>query len=99
MPRKYPSQQVRQRDNYKARYGLYPSDVAKILERQGGVCGICRTTPKRPVVDHCHKTNRVRGILCHKCNIFLSAIERDGFVAMAFEYLAAYGAVGGPSAP
>lgn len=43
-----------------------------MLVRQGGVCAICGGPPdgrwKRFHVDHCHKTGRVRGLLCRKCN-------------------------------
>lgn len=49
-----------------------------LLENQKGVCAICRRneTRKHPItgtiwdlaVDHCHKTNKVRGLLCNVCN-------------------------------
>lgn len=31
-------------------------------------CEICETMTERFHVDHCHKTDKFRGILCHKCN-------------------------------
>lgn len=33
-----------------------------------GVCAICGDAFKRASVDHCHKTGRVRGVLCGPCN-------------------------------
>ncbi len=58
------------------RYGLTKSDFDKILMEQNGVCGICGEKETRvfqgkilPLhVDHCHKTNKIRGLLCNKCN-------------------------------
>lgn len=41
-------------------------------ERQGHSCAICGTRPKpgqrRLCIDHDHKSMRVRGLLCQKCN-------------------------------
>lgn len=50
-------------------YGLTLEDFDAILARQGHACAICRRAPESgPVVDHCHETGRVRGILCGPCN-------------------------------
>jgi hypothetical protein len=56
------------------RYGLSVEDYARMLERQGCACAICRT--KDPGarswhVDHDHATGVVRGLLCHRCNLML----------------------------
>lgn len=95
MPVKNPTREMKRRWNYSSRYGLTPEQVLQKITDQGGVCAICKKEMKRPCVDHCHKTKRVRGVLCHKCNIYLHAIERVGYVTAAFEYLAEHGAVGG----
>lgn len=49
-----------------------------MLKKQAGVCAICGNAPKtkRLGVDHCHKTTRVRGLLCDLCNRGL-AMFRD----------------------
>lgn len=41
-----------------------------LLESQGNACALCRRaiTPESAVVDHCHETGRLRGILCVRCN-------------------------------
>jgi hypothetical protein len=68
----------------------------KILERQNGQCKICSVDfekeNKKPVLDHCHTTGKIRGILCQNCNMQLGHIEReniDNFIFMekALEYL------------
>lgn len=45
---------------------------SKLIEEQNECCAICKKNiksfVKRLVVDHCHKTGKVRGLLCHSCN-------------------------------
>jgi len=51
----------------KRRYGIGAADVDAMVERQGGLCAICREG-KAEHVDHDHVTGLVRGILCFNCN-------------------------------
>ena len=57
-----------------ARYGLTPETYQDLSESQGHVCAICGSpygleSQKHPLyVDHCHKTGKVRGLLCSHCN-------------------------------
>lgn len=74
--------------NYKRRYGLSTEQVQTLLDVQGGVCAICGMVPKRPCVDHSHTTGKVRGVLCHGCNIKLPAVEDVSFLSTASAYLA-----------
>lgn len=65
-------ERIQERDLRK-KYGLTLNDVREMLRRQSGRCAICRTdTPggkhNRFNVDHCHRTGRVRGLLCDPCN-------------------------------
>ena len=61
-------------------YGVSKEWFDSILKAQGGVCAIC-TSPdtglkgKAFAVDHNHKTNRVRGLLCSKCNTALGSFK------------------------
>ena len=66
------------------RYKLRPGDWEAMFEAQGGCCAICKRVSKNPrdskrplVVDHCHKTNKVRGLLCHNCNLTLGKYDDD----------------------
>lgn len=63
-------------------YGITTAQYDAMLRKQRNQCAICRTvTPKglRGVfhVDHCHKTGRLRGLLCDRCNrVFLPLVEK-----------------------
>jgi hypothetical protein len=65
------------RSKLKHRYGITAEDYERILASQGGKCALCGRTPadvggnRRFHVDHCHSSNRIRGILCSRCNIAL----------------------------
>ncbi len=61
-------------------YGITIEQYEQMAQDQGGKCLICRETPVRvknsPLyVDHCHKTGRVRGLLCNPCNSFVGYVE------------------------
>jgi hypothetical protein len=62
-----------------AKLGVTIEEYDRLLARQGGVCAICRRdrpgkAKRMLAVDHCHRTGRVRGLLCMRCNTTLSAI-------------------------
>ena len=64
-------QNQRRQAQLRVKYGLTIDDYNKLFESQGGACAICGTTNSGAynfAVDHCHKSNKVRGILCHHCN-------------------------------
>jgi Recombination endonuclease VII len=73
--------------NLKARYGISEEDYNAMLEDQKGRCGICHRFRKLSV-DHCHSTNKVRGLLCSNCNAAIGMFdERPGFLQQAIDYL------------
>jgi len=61
----------------------------EMLKEQDGKCKICKqTTDKRLSVDHCHKTGKIRGLLCFRCNSGLGMFKDNlDFLANAIEYL------------
>ena len=59
------------RYNLKKLYGVTPEQVDAMRVAQDGACAICRETlmgGRQEAVDHCHRSGRVRGILCKDCN-------------------------------
>lgn len=77
----------------KTLYGITLADYSRMFAEQGGRCRLCRREPlpKYPNldVDHCHRTKRVRGLLCRTCNIHIGFIENHR--AAIEQYLAAPG--------
>lgn len=74
----------------KQKYGITLEDYDRMFLLQGGVCAICKKSsyPKHLSVDHCHKTDRVRGLLCTLCNIGLGAfIDNTRTLESAKQYL------------
>ncbi len=66
--------QQRRKINLK-QYGITPKQYNEIFNKQEGKCAICdkhQNEFKRALfVDHNHITNKIRGLLCSKCNFIL----------------------------
>lgn len=54
-----------------SKYGLTLTEYDKLLSTLNNRCAICKKELIKPCVDHCHKTLKVRGILCIQCNFLL----------------------------
>lgn len=80
------------RSHVSRKYGLSHEQSAELFANPK--CGICETDDpgkgtKRFCVDHCHTTNKVRGLLCHECNRALERVEKfPDWGARALAYLA-----------
>lgn len=63
----------------KQKYGLTAKDKEKMFERQNKSCDICLTTMELKTihVDHCHKTGKIRGLLCSACNKSIGLLKDD----------------------
>lgn len=70
-------------------YGLSIEEYNAMEESQKGKCLICKRKPKsRLHVDHCHKTGRVRGLLCAPCNTAIGKMrDCPKILRSAIEYL------------
>lgn len=75
----------------KAMYGLEPEQYKSMYETQQGKCAICNEEPKTKRglhIDHNHKTGKVRGLLCHGCNVALGSFKEDvNTLNKAIEYI------------
>lgn len=66
-------------------YGLGVDEFLDLFARQNHACAVCQrplvlfssAKSEKPVVDHCHSTGKVRGILCYGCNVALGWLEKD----------------------
>jgi hypothetical protein len=70
-------------------YGIDRAEYLSIFEEQGGCCAICGAKSlggksKRFHVDHCHKTHKIRGLLCNQCNTRLGWFESNEVAVIAY---------------
>ena len=77
------------------KYNLTLEDYNNLFLLQKGSCAICKTHQselnKRLFVDHCHKTSKVRGLLCSKCNHAIGLLnENRQIIVSAAEYVRRY---------
>lgn len=72
----------------KAKYGLSHDDYLILAESQENRCAICGDLDDQMVVDHCHVTGNIRGLLCNKCNVGLGMFrDRPDLLTAAIDYL------------
>ena len=64
------------------RFGLEPEDLTEMLEKQEYKCLLCERLLVREGralnsahLDHCHVCQKVRGLLCKRCNGLIGYIE------------------------
>ncbi len=68
--------------NYKSKYGITLAQYNEMHAAQGGVCRACkkpesRIATRHLAVDHCHRTGKIRGLLCSNCNRALGLLDDD----------------------
>jgi len=83
-PRSETDTATSRRDQYlKRTYGITLEEYERVLDKQGGGCYGCgKPHGTRSLhVDHSHKTNIVRGILCPWCNSALQKLRDDPEIA------------------
>lgn len=60
-----------------------------MLAHQAGVCAICGESEKLQhrsgtryslAVDHDHRTGKVRGLLCHRCNVAIGLFQENSLL-------------------
>ena len=70
----------------RSKYGITAPQRDAMIASQNGLCSICKATMTTAakmtkgkatdaVVDHCHATGKVRGILCRRCNATLGLVD------------------------
>jgi len=73
-------------------YGIDKDTYSRLMNLQGGRCAICRNPPRkaRLSMDHDHRTNENRGLLCSRCNDELlgAAYHKIEILRNAIFYLA-----------
>lgn len=78
---------IQRRHRLKKQFGMTEQQYEEMFVAQNGVCFICKLpetgksgfkrSVRRLAVDHCHKTGRVRALLCHHCNAGLGHFKES----------------------
>jgi len=80
----------------KVKYGITLKEKNFILKKQNNKCKICKITIHKnkklknntACIDHCHTTNKLRGILCSMCNKGLGHFkDNTEILTNAIDYL------------
>jgi hypothetical protein len=75
------------------RYGVTRVELLEMYESQNKSCALCNTEIKMfdghkgGLVDHCHNTGKVRGILCISCNTMIGRLEKLENISDVIEYI------------
>lgn len=84
--------------NYRRVYGVGIDWYNEKIEEQDGKCAICGSdSPKNQRVkyfsiDHDHKTDKLRGLLCNPCNMGMGLLAEDeDSINRLLDYLHKYG--------
>jgi hypothetical protein len=75
----------------KRSFGITPEQYNEMLEAQGCKCAVCNSECIRYdklSVDHDHVTQKVRGLLCHRCNTALGLLQDNPeIISNLLEYI------------
>lgn len=79
----------------KLKFNISKEEYDLILKSQNNCCAICnknRELFKRDfAIDHCHKSNKIRGLLCTRCNIGIGMLQEDlSIMDSAIKYILKY---------
>lgn len=79
---------TRRKWRIKKTYNISIEKFDEISKNQNNKCIICDTPVELLVIDHCHNSNKVRGLLCDQCNLGLGAFKDNiEILEKAIQYL------------
>lgn len=74
-----------------SKYGVSDQEFTLMLKAQDNRCAICKEvfkSSRATHIDHCHDTGKVRGLLCHSCNVGIGHLKDSVMVLQnAIDYL------------
>lgn len=71
------------------KYNMTLDDYDDLMKKQENRCGICNKFFKKiPDLDHNHQTGKIRGLLCHNCNLLLGLCsENESILLNAIQWI------------
>lgn len=89
--------QKRKSSILKHQFGITIEQYDMMIKMQNGLCAICEELEtakhqngivKQLSVDHNHKSGKIRGLLCHRCNLSIGLLKEDRKIFInALKYL------------
>lgn len=65
----------------KRSFSLSLEDYYALVKKQHSKCAVCKAEKslcgRRLAVDHCHRSKKVRGLLCNECNTALGLLKEN----------------------
>ena len=89
----YKGKESRRNSQLKFKYNMSITDYNNLCNEQHNKCAICFGPPTRNnfSVDHSHRTDQIRGLLCDTCNLMLGHSEDSVLLLQkAIHYLERY---------
>ena len=84
------NQRLQHKKNYQRnrlyRYEITPEQLQQMTLAQDNKCAICVLPDQKLVIDHCHDTDKVRGLLCYGCNRLMVLVDNPELLAKAIAY-------------
>jgi len=78
----------------KRKYGITHSEFLALIQQQKNSCAICFQQLKGGIkthLDHCHRTKKIRGVLCNNCNRGIGYLQDSNeILESALKYLKKY---------
>lgn len=66
------------KQSLRRKYNITPEAYEEMMKSQNNECAICKQISEKTfAVDHCHKTGKIRGLLCSACNTALGFLKED----------------------
>ncbi len=85
--------EISRRNALKRLYGITVEQWEVLFDRQERMCAVCTLDESdykgKWYTDHNHRTGKVRGIVCVRCNQVIGALE-DPAVSLAQDYITRY---------
>ena len=66
----------------KIKYGITREEYESLSHSQQNACAICKQV-KLLVVDHCHTSGHIRGLLCGTCNSGIGLLQESESILLA----------------
>lgn len=80
-------------------YKIPQNEIQQAINKANGICEICRNEAKLQL-DHCHSTNKLRGMICKNCNLTLGRLgDNMNSITKFVEYLKRNETVGSTPTP